>query len=294
MAQASPFSGFLAYARLELGLSVNTLRNYRTALERLERLREGRDFAALGPAEIAGFLGRLRDQDRLAPATLALTLVAWRMFSRWLVMEGRLKEDRIALAALPETWSRLPGVLSEDEVARLLESAPPGDLQRRDRCALELLYALGGRASEVVGLGLGDLREERTLALLHGKGGKDRLVPLGERARIAVAEYLEHLRPTLVGPDSDDRLLLTTRGLPMPRQALWRLVRDAGRLAGLGRPVWTHLLRHTFATHLLTRGADLRAVQELLGHSDLATTQRYTRVDAARLKAIHQRFHPRA
>jgi integrase/recombinase XerD len=287
---------FLAYARLTLGLSANTLRNYRAGLGRLtaQLARDDLTMAAVGPDEVARWLGRLRDEDGLAPATLALTLVSWRMYSRYLVMEGQLAEDRIGLAEVPEPWNRLPGVLSEDEVRRLLAAAPPGPMQLRDRCALELLYALGGRASEVVGLRLGDLKEDRSLALLRGKGGKHRLVPIGDGARQAVAAYVADLRPGLLGPASVDRLLLSSRGRPMTRQALWTLVRDAGRLAGIGRPVWTHLLRHTFATHLLSNGADLRVVQELLGHADLTTTQRYTRVDAKRLRDLHRRFHPRA
>ncbi len=287
---------FLQHCRLELGLSANTLRNYATALTRLQVCLEARALAigAVGPDEVGQFLGRLRDEDRLAPASLALTLSAWRMYSRWLVMERHIDRDRIGLAATPEVWNRLPGTLSVAEVDRLLASAPPGPLHLRDRLALELLYACGGRASEVAGLGLADLREEHSLVHLRGKGDKQRLVPLGERARTVLADYLKTLRPTLVSARSRDHLLLGPKGAPMTRQGLWRVVQQAGEHAGLGKPVWTHLLRHAFATHLLAGGANLRAVQELLGHSSLTTTQRYTRVEVERLAETHRRFHPRA
>jgi integrase/recombinase XerD len=185
-------------------------------------------------------------------------------------------------------------VLSVDEVGRLLEAAPEGAMRARDTLALELLYACGGRASEVVGIGIGDLREQATLVKLHGKGSKERMVPLGERARSALRRYLDVLRPGLDPERKQERLLLSAKGRPMTRQALWRLVKDAGVLAGIATPVYTHLLRHSFATHLLENGADLRAVQELLGHANLTTTQRYTHVDAKRLIDLHRKFHPRS
>ncbi len=287
---------FLQHCRLELGLSANTLRNYATALTRLQACLDTRalTISAIGPDEVGQFLGKLRDEDNLAPASLALTLSAWRMYSRWLVMERHLDRDRIGLAATPEVWNRLPGTLSVADVDRLLANAPPGPLHLRDRLALELLYACGGRASEVAGLCLADLREEHSLVHLRGKGDKQRLVPLGERARAVMSDYLKTLRPTLVSARSRDHLLLGPKGAPMTRQGLWRVVKQAGELAGIGKPVWTHLLRHAFATHLLAGGANLRAVQELLGHSSLTTTQRYTRVEVERLAQTHRRFHPRA
>jgi integrase/recombinase XerD len=289
-------AGFLAHCRLALSLSPNTVRNYRLALQRLDRgLAElGRDLAEVGPDEAVRLLAWLRTAHGHGPATQALHLSAWKTYSRWLVMEGRLTRDRLGGLPAPERWDRLPAVLAPDEVGRLIAAAPPGPLHLRDRLILELLYACGGRASEVAGLGLADLREERSLARLAGKGGKQRLVPLGERARAALADYLAHLRPALAGPRTGDRLLLGRNRRPISRQTVWAVVKRAAALAGLPRPVWTHLLRHSFATHLLAGGADLRAVQELLGHANLTTTQRYTRVEAARLREIHARFHPRA
>jgi len=287
---------FLAYCRLELGLAANTLIAYANDLDKaaagLEAL--GLRFADCGPDEVARLAAWLRDERRQSSASLARLLVTLRLYARFLVLERLLERDRISLARLPRVVNRLPEVLSVAEVERLIAAAPPGPLHLRDHCALELLYACGGRASEVAGLGLSDLRDAATTLRLHGKGGKERLVPLGTPARQALARYLAELRPQLDPGGRNDRLLLSARGRSFSRSALWKLVRDAGVLAGINRPVWTHLLRHSFATHLVENGADLRAVQELLGHANLTTTQRYTHVDAKRLRDVHQRFHPRA
>ncbi len=288
--------GFLAYCQLELGLSANTLAAYRSDLLKIGEALTALELSitAVGPDEVARILGWLRDERANRPASLARALVALRMFARWLVLERKIARDRIALAPMPHLWNELPEVLSPDEVELLLESVPDGPLKVRDRLALELLYACGGRASEVCGIGVGDFKENRALVRLHGKGDKERVVPVGEKARYYLRRYLTELRPTLLSKPSEDHLLLSRRGAPMSRQALWRVVTGTAENAGLGRPVYTHLLRHSFATHLLQNGADLRSVQELLGHANLTTTQRYTHVDAKRLVEIHRRFHPRA
>lgn len=288
---------FLDHARFALALSPNTLRDYRTALRHLAAAMLGTkvsSVADLGPDEIAACLGWLRDQHHLGPATLAQSLVAWRMWARFLVEEGVLVRDRIRLAPSPKLWQSVPEILSPTEVDRLIANPPDGPMRARDKAALELLYALGGRASEVITLGCGDLKEKGRLALLRGKGGKERLVPIGERCRRAVTSYREGLRRELDPAGRCEPLLLSSLGRAWHRQGLWRLVTDAAVLAGITKPVWPHLLRHSFATHLLQGGADLRAVQALLGHASLTTTERYTHVDAARLRDIHRRFHPRA
>ncbi len=288
---------FLAHGRLALALSPNTLRDYRTALEHLHSAMTARSIATiedLGPDEVAACLGWLRDDRSLAAGSLALCLVAWRMWARYLVEEGALVRDRLALTPSPKLWRSVPEVLSPEEVESLLAHPPDGTLRARDKAALELLYALGGRASEVIGLGMTDLKEGGRLALLRGKGSKERLVPVGERARRAVAAYRDGLRKELDPRGRQERLLLGARGGPWNRQGLWQVVTQAAVLAGIAKPVWPHLLRHSFATHLLHGGADLRAVQALLGHASLTTTERYTHVDAARLRDIHRRFHPRA
>jgi integrase/recombinase XerD len=289
-------TAFLAYVRLELGLAANTVAAYRRDLALVHQglVALGLDLAQCGPDEVGRLLAWLRDERRLAASSLVRLLVAWRMYTRFLVGEKLLARDRIGLAQMPKTWNTLPEVLSVDEVERLLHAVAEGPMRLRDRLALELLYACGGRASEVVGICLEDLKEHAALVQLHGKGGKDRMVPLGERARSALRRYLAELRPTLDPQHQRRHLLLSARGRPLGRHALWKVVHDAGRLAGIARPVYTHLLRHSFATHLLEGGADLRSVQELLGHANLTTTQRYTHVDAKRLIEVHRKFHPRS
>ena len=286
---------FLTSCRLELGLAPTTVRVYETCLGHLHDAMAalGLGLAEVGPDEVARCLRWLRDERGHGATTLSLDLVAWRMYARFLVAEKLLPRDRISLAQSPKVWTTLPEVLSVAEVDRLLHAVADGPMRLRDRAALELLYACGARASEVCGLEAGDLREGGTLVRLFGKGSKERLVPLGTKARAAVARYCEELRPQLHNGRSD-RLLLSRRGGPLRREALWKIVHDAGVIAGITKPVYTHLLRHSFATHLLENGADLRAVQELLGHANLTTTQRYTHVDAKRLREIHRRFHPRA
>lgn len=288
---------FLDHARLGLGLSPNTLRDYRTALAHLHAAMAARGIAAptdLGPDEAAACLGWLRDERQLAPSSLAQCLVAWRMWMRFLVEERAVERERLSLTPSPRLWRTVPEVLTPEEVDRLIAHPPDGPLRARDKAALELLYALGGRASEVVGLRVTDLKENVRLALLRGKGSKERLVPIGDRARRAVIAYRDGLRRELDPSGRQDPLLLGATGKAWSRQGLWRLVRDAAALAGIRKPVWPHLLRHSFATHLLHGGADLRAVQALLGHASLTTTERYTHVDATRLRDIHRRFHPRA
>ena len=290
-----PRAGFLLYCRLELQLAEHTLAAYGRDLERMDEACVGLGLRLddIGPEEVGHLLGWLKEQRGYAPASLVRTLVALRMFVRWLVLDRQLAADRIALAPMPHLWNRLPEVLGEDEVLLLLESIPPGPMWLRDRLAIELLYATGGRASEVAGLTLADLKERGALLLLHGKGNKDRMVPVGGPARYYMKRYLSELRPTLATP-GDDHLLLNRRGHGVNRQDLWRIVRSAAIMAGFDKRVYTHLLRHACATHLIAGGADLRSVQELLGHANLTTTQRYTHVDARRLVEVHRRFHPRS
>jgi integrase/recombinase XerD len=289
-------AAFLAYCRLELGLAPNTIAAYQRDLSLVHAALAGLGLTVpqCGPDEVGRLLAWLRDERKLASSSLVRLLVALRMYARWLVSEKLLERDRIQLAQMPKLWNSLPEVLSVDEVERLLQSPPDGPMRLRDRLALELLYACGGRASEVAGIALDDLKEHASLVQLHGKGGKDRMVPLGDRARSALRRYLDELRPTLDPGHRQRRLLLSARGRPITRNTLWKLVHDAGVLAGITRPVYTHLLRHSFATHLLEGGADLRSVQELLGHANLTTTQRYTHVDAKRLIEVHRKFHPRS
>lgn len=287
---------FLRHCRLELGLSEHSVAAYRSDLANLAEAMQALELPieAVGPDEVGLVLSWLRRERGLAPASLTRALVSLRMYVRFLVAERLLERDRVQLARSPKLWQALPEVLSVAEVDALLQSAPAGPVRLRDRCAMELLYACGARASEVVGIGLSDLREGGSLVRLRGKGNKERMVPLGETAKRTVRRYRQELRPELDRTGNAEALLLSTRGNPLSRQALWQVVKQAGALAGITKPVYTHLLRHSFATHMLERGADLRAVQELLGHANMSTTQRYTHVDQARLRAVHQAFHPRA
>jgi integrase/recombinase XerD len=198
-------------------------------------------------------------------------------------------------ADAPTTWRTLPEVLGIEDVERLITHPADGPLKMRDRLALELLYACGGRASEVVGIKRSDLIERTALVKLRGKGSKERLVPLGERARTALRTYQRELRPQLDPQNKTDHLLLNAHGQPISRGDLWRIVKAAAFAANLEhKRIYPHLLRHSFATHLLERSGDLRAVQELLGHANVTTTERYTHVQKDRLRDLHRRFHPRA
>ena len=210
-------------------------------------------------------------------------------------LEERTTDNAVELLSSPSLWERIPQVLSPDAVTKLLESPQPLDrFFLRDKAILEMMYATGARASEVVGLKLMDLNLESSFCRCFGKGSKQRIVPLGRPAVNALRSYLEHLRPSLVLAGADAPCVFVSRaGKALTREMLWVLVKKYVKRAGLNERVSPHTLRHSFATHMLSGGADLRAVQELLGHASIQTTQHYTHVDRDRLKAIHKQFHPR-
>jgi integrase/recombinase XerD len=244
--------------------------------------------------DLGHYLGHLRD-EQLAPPSVARHLVALKMFYRFLRLEERTTESTVELLNSPTLWERIPQVLSPESVEKLL--AAPLPVERfflRDRALLETLYATGSRASEVVGLKLADLHLDSAFCKCHGKGSKQRVVPLGRPAVEAIRAYLQELRPRLVQTARDAPWVFVSRGgRALTREMLWMLVKKYVRRAGLNPKVSPHTLRHSFATHLLAGGADLRTVQELLGHANIRTTQQYTHVDRDRLRAIHRRFHPR-
>jgi integrase/recombinase XerD len=232
----------------------------------------------------------------LAPASLARNLVSVKMFYRYLQLEGVIRSNVAELLGSQKLWKRVPEVLTPEEVDRLLAAPAPRDPWfRRDRALLELLYATGCRAGEVTTLRLVDVHLAEGYCLCRGKGDKERLVPLGVRAARAVRDYLDHERPKLVARTSSPTpwLFLSYRGKRLRRERLWELVKRYARRAGIRARISPHTLRHSFATHLLAGGADLRQVQEMLGHASIATTQLYTHVDVQKLKEIHRRFHPR-
>lgn len=288
---------FLYYLLAECGFSENTLAAYRADLARFLRWRRThscRDRGELALEDLNRYVESLQSEG-LCPSSIARHLASLSTYCRYLILEGKLKDNLAKLVASPILWDRLPKALAQASVDRLLE-APPADtlLGRRDRAALETLYATGCRASEVTALELADLDLAGGSARCIGKGNKERVVLLGARARTVIAEYLRNDRPVLARSGADrNRLFLTRQGRPLTRIGLWHIVKNAARRAGLAPGVSPHTLRHSFATHLLAGGADLRVVQEILGHASIATTQIYTRVEISRLHEVHKRCHPR-
>jgi integrase/recombinase XerD len=287
---------FLLYLASERGLAENTLHAYRRDLEDLDSW-----FGAAGSSILSGsadeFRRYLRDQTARGRSTktVARRLAAIRVFLRYLTAEGRDFTPVLQQLERPKPERDLPRVLSKAQVAQLIAAPNPKSfLFPRDVAILELLYASGLRASELCALKLRDLNLQVGCVRVLGKGMKERIVPVGRAAREAIERYLLDCRPKLAeGRPPGESLFLSRTGRPMERIGLWMLVEKYGRSSGLLKSISPHTLRHCFATHLIGGGADLRVVQELLGHSDIATTQIYTHVDQSRLKAIHQKFHPR-
>lgn len=286
-------SAFKNYLRAERGMAENTTASYGRDLERFARwtaLVRWTDYTRPTLQQLARYVGFLHEEN-LAPPSIARHLVSLKMFYRFLRMEERASASAVDLLASPKLWERVPQVLSPEAVDRLLNAPQPGDrFYLRDRAILETLYATGCRASEVVNLQMEDLFLEARFCRCLGKGSKQRVVPLGRAAVEALTTYLQQGRPNASrqGP-----VFVSKSGRALTRIALWSLVKKYCRRAGLPARVSPHTLRHSFATHLLAGGADLRTVQELLGHASIQTTQVYTHVDRDRLKAIHKLFHPR-
>jgi integrase/recombinase XerD len=287
---------FLDYLTIEAGLSNNTVLAYgRDLREFLLFCRDG------GVTEISGvsvhlvqlYLGEMAHRDK-SENSAKRALVAIRMFLRFAKLRGLIEDDGTEILESPKVWQRLPIVCNRLQVLKLLEAPSCEEpFYLRDRALLELLYATGVRASEVAGLKTTDLNLDIGYLRCFGKGNKERVVPLGKVAIAATLEYLRDLRPKLVRFKSEAFVLLSRTGRPLSRIEVWRLVKKYALRAGMPRKVTVHTLRHCFATHLLSGGADLRSVQEMLGHVDIATTQIYTHVDHERLRRIHKKFHPR-
>ena len=293
-----PIGPFLHYLMAECGLSSHTLAAYRSDIARFSRWRKKfapGPLADLKIGDLTGFVDYLVHAG-LAPSSIGRSLAALSTFYRYLIYDGKLSENVAKLLIAPAVWDRLPVILGPSSVDRLL--ATPNletTVGRRDRAALETLYATGCRASEVTGLRLGDLDLTRGSARCVGKGNKERLVPLGGKAREALATYLKQDRPVLMAARPGiPNVFVSVRSRPLSRAGLWKIVKTHAIAAGLSADVSPHTLRHSFATHLLAGGADLRVVQEMLGHVSIATTQIYTRVELSRLQEVHARFHPRS
>jgi len=290
--------GFLDYLQAECGLALNTRKAYRRDLVRLlAYLSEAniKKLDKLTPRHIQGFLRSAGNED-LSVASVARALAAVRMFCRYLVIERVLKRDVSTSIDAPKKWHRLPTVLDDESVSLLLESPDPAqDVHAlRDRAILAMLYATGMRASEMAGIKLSDVNFNLDVIRVFGKGAKERVVPVARSAMETLRKYIDQHRSTLLREPDKGHLMLSRTGKPLIREDIFRIVRKYVRRAAIRGNVSPHTLRHCFATQLLSHGADLRSVQEMLGHADISTTQIYTHVDAARIKAIHKKFHPRA
>ncbi|MCU0621685.1 MAG: site-specific tyrosine recombinase XerD [Gemmatimonadales bacterium] len=289
--------GFRDHLALEAGHSPNTVESYQRDLRRLGEFARSKGVAGpegLTRGLLRDFVFLLKDIG-LSPASIRRAVSAIHTYFAFLVAEGRLRDDPSDRLESPARWRKLPETLAVTEVEAMLASSGVDDrLAWRDRALLELLYGAGLRVSEACALGLTDLLLEEGLVRVFGKGSKERLVPLGRKSIGAVAVYLRQLRPALDRGRSHGHVLLNARGQPLTRVGAWGIVKRAADRAGVQRRVTPHTLRHSFATHLLEGGADLRAVQEMLGHADLSTTQIYTHVDREYLRSVHRQFHPRA
>lgn len=288
--------GFIGYLELERGLSPNTTQSYENDLTQASHVLKklgAANWRKVSPQQLTGWLHWLSDQG-FTESSQARKLSAVRMLCRHLIRE-RLREDNpTELLSGPKLRRKLPQTLSTGEMQKLLAGPTGMDAYAiRDRAMLELVYSSGLRASEICGLTLQQVDLEHGFVRVFGKGSKERVVPLGDKARDAVQAYLGSGRPRLVKPKTGSELFITERGKAMSRKTLWAMVKVAAARAGLGKPVKPHLLRHSFATHLLGGGADLRSIQEMLGHASIGTTQIYTAVESSRLLDQHARHHPR-
>ncbi|MFO7652962.1 MAG: site-specific tyrosine recombinase [Candidatus Krumholzibacteriia bacterium] len=286
---------FLAHASADRGLAANTLAAYGRDLDRLvawARARDRHDPIVLGVQDLRAFL--VEAAADLAPRSRARLISTLRSFCRFAVREGIITHDPTATLLSPRVGRKLPRVLSPRQVERLLAGVPPGATRLRDHATLELLYGCGLRVSELCGLDLRDVERREQTVRVRGKGGKQRVLPAGEPALRAVDRYLAAERGRLLGSRSSAALLLNRRGGRLSRVSVWSLVKRCACAAGLADTVSPHTLRHCYATHLLEGGADLRVVQELLGHADISTTEIYTHVDRSFLAEAYRAAHPRA
>jgi len=292
-----PFvTAFADYARAECHLADNSVEAYRRDLRRFYEWLAGRNAAKLTVHELADYASWLHGL-KLAPASTARHLIALKLFYRYLQLENVVRDNPAELLGTQKLWQRIPQVMTPAQIDKLLAAPDRNKTCRlRDRALLELLYATGCRASELSDLRLRDVKLDAGHCTCSGKGDKQRIVPLGARAIEAVKKYLSDERPLLAAgrTPAPEHLLLTRRGLRMRRERIWELVKIYAAEAGAHPDVSPHTLRHSFATHLIAGGADLRIVQELLGHAGIQTTQIYTHVDQSRLKSVHKKFHPRA
>lgn len=287
---------FVNYLEAECGMSANSVKAYRSDLRQFFEWFEQHgptDVTAVELSHLTAYLKHLHGRQ-LAATSIARHLVSIKMFFRYLVLEGILQESAVELLSSPKLWQHLPKVLSPDTVDRLLAAPLPADrYPLRDRAILTVMYATGCRASETANLTLADVNLSERFCRCIGKGNKERLVSLNPVAVASIEAYLQYERPDLAKREDPGYLFLSRSGNSLTRISIWHLVKKYAARVGCSREVSPHTLRHSFATHMLAGGAEIRALQELMGHASISTTQIYTHVEHSRLKAVHQRCHPR-
>ncbi|HET8864900.1 MAG TPA: site-specific tyrosine recombinase XerD [Gracilimonas sp.] len=294
---------YLQFVKLEKGLSENSVTSYKNDLERyfiyLATEKKIKELTGVTLSHIEDFLNFLVDEELLSASSLARNISSVRGFHEFAVVEGITKANPAELVELPKKASKLPEVLDRDEIEAILETpdlTTPAGI--RDKAILETLYGTGMRVSELTGLEQDRLIFEIGFIRVIGKGNKERLVPVGEIAQDAISHYTEHIRPQFLNPEkpkkAKNKVFLSMRGSALSRMSIWNIVQKAAEKADIQKNVYPHIFRHSFATHLLEGGADLRAVQEMLGHSSILTTEIYTHVDRSFLHQVHKEFHPRA
>lgn len=288
---------FLNYLSIERGLSKNTISSYRTDLVHFMAYLESKgisDIERIKRQDITNYMLSLKDRG-ISGNSISRCLVAIKMFYKFMVQERLAKDDVAGVLESPKLIRPLPNVLNASEVDKLISAPDLKDwMGIRDKAALELMYATGMRVSEMVELQKDGMNLDVGFIKCKGKGDKERIVPIGKRAKEAVTRYTEKVRPKLLKGKADQHLFLSRLGKKISRQSFWKMIKKNARLARIKKDITPHTLRHSFATHLLERGADLRVVQEMLGHADISTTQIYTHINKERLKSIHRQFHPRA
>jgi len=287
---------FLSYLSVERGLSENTLESYGRDLKRFFEYLKTRHIVSVQRVTrqtISSFMFSEKDRG-LSANSVSRELACLKTFFKFLVRENKIKEDPTGVIESPKLWKKLPATLDVKEVESLLKTPNLRELMgMRDKACMELMYATGMRVSELINLKMNDLNMDVGFVKCFGKGNKERIVPFGRKARESVVRYLDKARYKFLKKKISNFLFLTRLGKPMSRQTFWKTIKKYTRLAGIKKDITPHSLRHSFATHILERGADLRIVQEMLGHADISTTQIYTHISKERLKSIHHKFHPR-
>ncbi len=283
---------FLNYLTVEKGLSTNTIESYRNDINKFKKYLSdiNKDITGFTRSDVISYLNHLRDNNNQTP-TIARNIASLRGLCRFMLSEGIIEEDPLENLSTPKGWKHLPKILGIEDVVSLIEKPKGKKFSLRDRAILEFMYSSGLRASEIINMKLNDINFEAGFITVIGKGSKERVVPMNERAMESLKKYINELRPSILKKKTSPNLFIAKGGKPMTRQRLWQLIKLYSE--GLPIKISPHTLRHCFASHLLDGGADLRALQKMLGHADISTTQIYTKVTPERLKKVHKEYHPR-